>query len=86
LRLATRRTTLFTVGLLLPLFQPECSDQHEGADMTQPREKDLDHALAEPSDPQPELQAEVIQDLDLPGDDADDLRGGKSTCPMCLTM
>lgn len=45
--------------------------------MTRPRPTDSTEAqLAE----QPKLDAEVVEDLDPPADDADELRGGNGAC------
>lgn len=54
--------------------------------MTEPRDirrqRDTD---ATATDREPEVRAELIQDLDVPGDDADDIAGGTLCFPLtCL--
>ncbi|MHB8691304.1 MAG: hypothetical protein ACYDHH_08655 [Solirubrobacteraceae bacterium] len=43
--------------------------------MTRPHDRQREHN--KPDAPEPELTAEVIQDLDVPNVDADEVRGGR---------
>jgi hypothetical protein len=46
----------------------------EGGSMTEPR--DIQHDQAEAADSLPEVKPEFIADLDVTGEDADDIAGG----------
>jgi hypothetical protein len=44
--------------------------------MTEPRDMHRELQTETATDPQPEVRPEVIQDLDVTGEGADDIRGG----------
>jgi hypothetical protein len=48
------------------------------AAMTDPIEKQRDQPAEAAADPEPEVNPDVIQDLDVTGDDAGDIAGGCS--------
>lgn len=56
------------------------------ASMTESRHKDREQATAPTAnrEPEPELTAEVIQDLDLSDDSADDIRAGGCAGQGCV--
>ncbi|MHB8691303.1 MAG: hypothetical protein ACYDHH_08650 [Solirubrobacteraceae bacterium] len=44
--------------------------------MTRPHDRQREDNKRDAQEPEPELTAEVIQDLDVPHDDSDEIRGG----------
>jgi hypothetical protein len=49
--------------------------------MTEPRDTQRDLPTDVAADPEPEVKPEVIQDLDVTGDDAADVVGGRTSWP-----
>jgi hypothetical protein len=54
--------------------------------MSKPRQTEREQQSVASADLEPRLDAEVIADLDVPGEDADNVLGTRSTCPMCPTQ
>ncbi len=53
--------------------------------MTEPRDTQGEVQAGAAADQEPEVRPELIQDLDVPGDDADDIVGGTLCFPLtCL--
>jgi hypothetical protein len=46
--------------------------------MTDPHESELDPEAVKQADREPEVKPEVIKDLDMTGEDAEDVAGGKA--------